>query len=152
MWGARIPLRGRTFQWKALLRPAWSRPEALPEGPAKRDRAAEGMPDRGYVLCGALASHCGVAPSSGRHCSALRGRAPKRCPRGPRSGIGQRRGCLIAGMCYVGRSHPTAGSHLPVEGTAPPCVVAPRSVARGARRSRVQGIYLRAWRNGPRCV
>src|SRR3569623_3378179 len=67
-WDARIPLRGRIFLWKKLLRPtrsrpilphpgwdgalqvvclvrllAKTRPRALHEGPAKRDRAAVGM-------------------------------------------------------------------------------------------------------------
>jgi hypothetical protein len=38
--GACIPLQGRIFLWKTLLRPARSRPEAQGEGPAKRDRPA----------------------------------------------------------------------------------------------------------------
>ena len=42
---------------------------------------------------------------------------------GPReAGIGQRRGCLGR---VSRRPHPAAGSHLPAEGTAPPCTVAP---------------------------
>ncbi len=47
------------------------RPEALPEGPLKGDRAAEGMP---ATADGAPASRSGVAPAFGRHCSALRSR------------------------------------------------------------------------------
>ena len=42
---------------------------------------------------------------------------------GPReAGIGQRRGCRDR---VSWRPHPAAGSHLPVEGTAPPFAVAP---------------------------
>jgi hypothetical protein len=42
---------------------------------------------------------------------------------GPReAGIGQRRGCRDR---VSWRPHPAAGSHLPSEGTAPPCAVAP---------------------------
>src|SRR5687768_12550134 len=37
------------------------------------------------------------------------------------AGIGQRRGCRDRVMA----PHPAAGSHLPSEGTAPPCAVAP---------------------------
>jgi hypothetical protein len=76
-----------------------------------------GCDDRGYELVGRT-SRCGVASSCGRNCSALRGRArfyrnsygtglcgrsalsgssrrraPEHGTRGPRSGIGQRRGC-----------------------------------------------------------
>src|SRR5690349_18618436 len=51
------------------------RPGALPEGPGKRDRAAEGMPDRPRYNEGAPTSRYGVASSSGRNCSSLRGRA-----------------------------------------------------------------------------
>ena len=41
---------------------------------------------------------------------------------GPReAGIGQRRGCRDR---VSWRPHPATGSHLPLEGTAPPCAVA----------------------------
>ena len=51
------------------------RPEVLHEGPAKGDRAAEGMPDRAYSMSWGACIPLRVASSSGRHCSALRGRA-----------------------------------------------------------------------------
>src|SRR5574340_203245 len=43
----------------------------------------------------------------------------------------------MPGRAYgtLGRPHPLSGSHLPAEETAPPCAVAPQSVARGAPRS-----------------
>lgn len=52
------------------------------------------------------------------------GGAPERCTRGPRSGIGQRRGCDDRAYGLLGRAS-RCGSHLPLEGTAPPYAVAP---------------------------
>ena len=52
------------------------------------------------------------------------GGAPERCTRGPRSGIGQRRGCGDRAYGLLGRAS-RCGSHLPLEGTAPPYEVAP---------------------------
>ena len=96
--GACVPLRGRIFLWKALLRPPRSRsillqpiwdgalqavcfvrllakgrrPGAWHEGP----RGAGIGQRRGCRDCivGAPASRYGVASSFGRYCSALRGR------------------------------------------------------------------------------
>jgi hypothetical protein len=48
-------------------------PQSVARGPRSGDRAAAGMPDHAYDTW-APASHFGVASSSGRHCSALRGR------------------------------------------------------------------------------
>jgi hypothetical protein len=93
-------------------------PKSLARGaPRRGDRAAVGAETARLYVAWALASRYRVASSFGRHCSALRGRArfyrnpngtrlcarsalsgssrrapPERCPRGPRSGIGQRRG------------------------------------------------------------
>ncbi len=57
-------------------------------------------------------------------------RHPEASPEGPRAaGIGQRRGCRDRIQYTRGRPHPASGSHLPAEGTAPPCAVAFRVVA-----------------------
>ena len=57
-------------------------------------------------------------------------RRPEASPEGPReAGIGQRRGCRDRAPHARGRPHPASGSHLPAEGTAPPCAVAFRVVA-----------------------
>jgi hypothetical protein len=99
-WGANSPLRGRIFLWKRLLRPSRSRPilpqprwdgtlravclvrllakerpRAQPEGPRKAGIGQRrGCFDRALVLLGPQASRYGVVSSSGRDCSALRGR------------------------------------------------------------------------------
>ncbi len=65
------------------------RPRASPEKPcgagSQRDAAAH--------CCAVPAFRFRVASPCGRHCSALRGRDPKRRARNPRSGIDPRRGC-----------------------------------------------------------
>jgi hypothetical protein len=49
-------------------------PRSVARGaPRSGDRAAVGMPDRAKVNVGCQQSRYGVASSSGRHCSALRG-------------------------------------------------------------------------------
>jgi hypothetical protein len=51
---------------------------------------------------------------------------PKASPEGPRdAGIGQRWAPRPRDYISLGRSHPATGSHLPMEGTAPPSAVAP---------------------------
>ncbi len=56
--------------------------------------------------------------------------APKRRPRGPaQRGSGSAGDVAIALHTQRGRPHPASGSHLPAEGTAPPCAVAFRVVA-----------------------
>jgi len=51
---------------------------------------------------------------------------PEASPEGPRkAGIGQRRGCRGRALSTLRRPHPALGSHLPLEGTAPPFAVAP---------------------------
>src|SRR5688500_11294837 len=69
-------------------------------------------------LRGRLNSFCGPW----LRCNSLEWGASKRCTRGPcEAGIGQRRGCRDRVMA----PHHATGSHLPSEGTAPPCAVAP---------------------------
>jgi hypothetical protein len=51
---------------------------------------------------------------------------PKALPEGTReAGIGQRRGCRGRAYGELGFPPPAPGSHLPAEGTAPPCAAAP---------------------------
>jgi hypothetical protein len=51
---------------------------------------------------------------------------PGSLPEGPReAGIGQRRGCRGRAYGALGCPPPAPGSHLPAEGTAPPCAAAP---------------------------
>ena len=52
--------------------------------------------------------------------------APKSVARGaPRSGDRAAVGAETRDYMLFGRSHPATGSHLPMEGTAPPSAVAP---------------------------
>jgi hypothetical protein len=100
-WGANSPLRGRIFLWKKLLHPTRSRPIS---------------PQSGWD--GALRAVCFVR--------LLAKERPRAQPEGPcEAGIGQRRGCQDRAKNLLGRLHPAAGSHLPLEETAPPFVVVP---------------------------
>ncbi len=55
----------------------WGASERRTRGPAKRGSGSAGDAATAFQ---APASRCGVAPSCGRHCSALRGRTiPRRC-------------------------------------------------------------------------
>jgi hypothetical protein len=57
-------------------------------------------------------------------------RRPEASPEGRReAGIGQRSGCRDRVPHARRRPHPASGSHLPAEGTAPPCEIAFRVVA-----------------------
>jgi hypothetical protein len=56
-------------------------PRSVARGaPRSGDRAAAGMPDRAKVYMGAPTARYGVASSSGRDCSALRGRTIRVVP------------------------------------------------------------------------
>jgi hypothetical protein len=78
--------------------------------------------------CAFFAAHgCVATPSNG---------APERRPRDPAKQGSGSGGDARPRVWYVRRPHPATGSHLPAEGTAPPCAVAPQSVARGTLRSR----------------
>ncbi|SEL47005.1 hypothetical protein SAMN05216387_1125 [Nitrosovibrio tenuis] len=60
-----------------------------------------------------------------KECNAV---APKASPEGPGERGSGSVGCRDR-VC--GRLHPAAGSHLPLEGTAPPCAVAPKAPPEG---------------------
>ena len=101
LWDARIPLRGRIFLWKTLLRPPRSRPILLqPEGTG---------------LCGRVA----LSGSSRRGAPKALHEGPAKRDRAASGDAGDRDYGLTGGV------HPAAGSHLPSEGTAPPFAVAP---------------------------
>ena len=70
--GSHLPLEGHRFVLRGRA------PERCPRGRAKRGSAAAGMPDRAHGTLGRCIP-LRVAPSSGRHCSALRGRISRRC-------------------------------------------------------------------------
>jgi sarcosine oxidase delta subunit len=66
-------LRCNSLEWNGALK-------RRPRGPREAgDRAAQGMLRSRSTHKGAPASRFGVASSCGRHCSALRGRIPRRC-------------------------------------------------------------------------
>jgi hypothetical protein len=125
-------------------------PQSVARGPAKRGSGSGGdaRPRQGAV--GVPPARYGIASSRGRHCSSPpRSRSILPRPIGPgfadglpcqtpskgtpqsvargtlRSGIGQRRGCQDRARNLLGRLHPAAGSHLPLEDTAPPFAVVP---------------------------
>ena len=54
-------------------------PKRRTRGPAKRGSGSVGDAAIAFHVHGAPASRFGVAPSCGRHCSALRGRIPRYC-------------------------------------------------------------------------
>jgi hypothetical protein len=107
-WGVCIPLRGRIFLRKRLLRPSRCAPE--PRGPAKRGSGSGGdAGDRTRTLSGRKQRY-GVASSFGRDCSALRG-APRSVARGaPRSGDR-----AAAGMQETAPGH-CRGANSPLRG------------------------------------
>jgi hypothetical protein len=110
-------------------------PRRCPRGPAKWDRAAAGMLRPWRNAVGAQASRYGVASSSGRDCSALRGATQSVARGAPRSGdraATERK--RDRARILLGRLQPATGSHLPLEETDPLCG-ATQSVARGALRS-----------------
>ncbi|SCX78206.1 hypothetical protein SAMN05216308_101176 [Nitrosospira sp. Nsp13] len=49
-WGARIPLRGRTFLWKALLRPARSHSASLRLALHPKNRTLHPRPTTGFRM------------------------------------------------------------------------------------------------------
>src|SRR5687768_1478705 len=69
-------------------------------------------------LRGGLNSFCGTW----LRCNSLEWGATKRCTRGPAK---QGSGSVGDAATAFGAPHPATGSHLPSEGTAPPCAVAP---------------------------
>src|SRR5690349_17120498 len=80
-------------------------------------------------LCiGAPASRYGVASSFGRHCSALRGNAPERSPRGPRGAGSGRVGMQRPRLC-IGAPTSCYGVASSLEDIALPCAVVLKRVA-----------------------
>jgi len=94
LWDARIPLRGRIFLWKTLLRPPRSRPI---------------LPQPGWD--GALQAVCLVRLLA-------KGGPPRGGLRSTR--VGDATTALMDDRA----AHPATGSHLPSEATAPPFAVA----------------------------
>ena len=79
---------------------------------------------------GTTGVNCTVFAVHGCVATPWNGMAPRNVARGAReAGIGQCRGCRDRVSHASGRPHPASGSHLPAEGTAPPCAVAFRVVA-----------------------
>ena len=74
---------------------------------------------------------------------------PKASTEGPRgAGIGQRWAPRPRDYISLGRSHPATGSHLPMEGTAPPSAVAPHFTATQTGRGFAIGLLCQAPREG----
>ena len=79
---------GQSFARGLLCQaPSEGRPRSVARRPREAGSGSEGGCDDRTYGWPRRASRCGVASSFRRHCSALRGRAPKRWARDPRSGI-----------------------------------------------------------------